>query len=346
MSEAARLQPASARALPAARVLRIDSGLALGANGSALRLAVELHCPASWTGTPVLLACIPGGGMNRRYWDLRAEDGDASYSFAAAMTARGLFVLLVDPLGIGDSDTPEDGWALRPELLAQAHHAAIAKVCDGLRAGTLIDDLPALPALTSLGVGHSLGALLTVVQQARHATHAGIAVLGFGCAGLPDYLVPEARALIGDAEASRARLPALARAQFGAPLAVIKPSKPASNLFAGERAEMAGMLALRAAAAPVLAVAATQSMFPGNVAPEAAAITAPVFIGVGERDLTGPAHAIPASFTACHDLVLHVLPQAGHSHFLFPARHGLYARLAAWALAFAKAPAASSTLHC
>lgn len=330
---------------PPAVVLRIDTGLRLGAAGATLTLAVELHRPAVPAAAPVLLACVPGGGMNRRYWDLRAEDGDASYSFAAAMTARGLFVLLVDPVGIGDSDAPEDGWLLRPEVLAEAHHAAMAAVCAGLREGTLIAGLPALRGLVSLGVGHSLGALLTVVQQARHASHAGIAVLGFGCAGLPDYLVPEARALIGDAEAFRARLPELARAQFGAPLAVIKPSKPASNLFAGERAEMAGMLALRAAAAPVLAVAATQSMFPGNVAPEAAAITAPVFIGVGERDLTGPAHAIPASFTACHDLVLHVLPQAGHSHFLFPARHGLYARLAAWALAFAAAPAASSPLH-
>lgn len=344
MSEAASaVRPATPA--PAGLVLRIDTGLRVGRDADTLKLAVELQLPQQIPTAPVLLACVPGGGMNRRYWDLRPDDGDTSYSFAAQMTARGLLVLLVDPVGIGDSDRPGDGWALRPELLAEAHHAAIAAVRTGLREGSLVAGLPALPQLQSLGVGHSLGALLTVVQQARHATHAGIAVLGFGCDGLPDYLVPEARALIGDAETFRARLPALARAQFSEPFAVIKPSKPASNLFAGERAEMRGMLALRAAAAPVLAVGATQSMFPGNVAPEAASIRVPVFIGVGELDLTGPPQRIPASFTACHDLVLHVLPQAGHSHFLFPARHGLYARLAAWALAFAAAPAAPSPLH-
>ena len=326
-------------------VLRIDTGLHVGRDTDTLKLAVELQLPQQIPAAPVLLACVPGGGMNRRYWDLRPDDGDTSYSFAAQMTARGLLVLLIDPIGIGDSDWTGDGWALRPELLAEAQHAASAAVCTGLREGSLIAGLPAMPTLQSLGVGHSLGALLTIVQQARHASHAGIAVLGFSCDGLPDYLVPEARALIGDTKTFRARLPELARAQFGEPFAVIKPSRSSTGLFAAERAEMKGMLALRPAAAPVLAVGATQAMFPGNAAPEAAAITVPVFIAVGELDLAGPAQRIPASFAACPDLVLHVLPQAGHSHFLFPARHGLYARLAVWALACAAAPAAPSSLH-
>jgi len=344
MSEAASAVRAATPA-PVGRVLRIDTGLRIGGDADTLKLAVELQLPQRISAAPVLLACMPGGGMNRRYWDLRPDDGDTSYSFAAQMTARGLLVLLVDPVGIGDSDRPSDGWALRPEVLADAHHAAIAAVCTGLREGSLVAGLPALPQLQSIGVGHSLGALLSIVQQARHASHAGIAVLGFGCDGLPDYLVPEARALIGNTEAFRMRLPELARAQFGEPFAIIKPSRPSAGLFAAERAEMKGMLALRPAAAPVLAVGATQAMFPGNVAPEAASISVPVFVGVGELDLVGPAQRIPASFTACHDLLLHVLPQAGHSHFLFPARHGLYARLAGWAQAFAAAQAAPSSLH-
>ena len=246
MSEvASAVRPASPA--PPARVLRIDTGLRVGSDADTLKLAVELQLPQQISAAPVLLACVPGGGMNRRYWDLLPDDGDTSYSFAAQMTARGLLVLLVDPVGIGDSDRPGDGWALRPELLAEAHHAAIAAVCTGLREGRLVAGLPAMPQLQSLGVGHSLGALLTIVQQARHASHAGIAVLGFGCDGLPDYLVPEARALIGDTDAFRARLPEIARAQFGEPFAIIKPSRPSTGLFAAERAEIERRSAQRVA---------------------------------------------------------------------------------------------------
>ena len=57
--------------------------------------------------------------------------------------------------------------------------------------GTVTPELPALPELVSVGVGHSMGAMLTVEQQATHRTHTALALLGFGNRGLPDLLDPE-----------------------------------------------------------------------------------------------------------------------------------------------------------
>ena len=73
------------------------------------------------------------------------------------------------------------------------------------------------------------------------------------------------------------------------------------------------------------------SMLPDNVAREAAQIDVPVFLGVGEKDMTGPPEQLPEAYPASPQVALHILPGAGHSHFLFPARTGLCDRLAVWA---------------
>ena len=82
--------------------------------------------------------------------------------------------------------------------------------------------------------------------------------------------------------------------------------------------------------------------------PEAAEVAVPVFIGLGSRDMAGAPHAVPAAFTGSGDVCLHILPGAGHSHFLFPSRAGLFRRLAHWATRVAApeattAPGAIST---
>jgi hypothetical protein len=55
-------------------------------------------------------------------------------------------------------------------------------------------------------------------------------------------------------------------------------------------------------------------------------VRVPVFLGVGERDITGPPHEIPASFPASPDITLYVQPGASHSHFAFPTCHALFER--------------------
>jgi pimeloyl-ACP methyl ester carboxylesterase len=315
--------------------LRIDTGLSLP-GGTPLHVAVEVRAPrqASLGPAPVVLVCLPGGGMNRRYWDLR-PNGDAasdlSFSFAQQMAGRGFIVVLLDHLGVGESDRPEDGYALTPDLIVRANQAAVEQVLGKLRAGSLLSSLPPLPDLVSIGVGHSMGAMLTLQQQAMFRTHAGLALLGFSTRGMPDYLIPEAKQLSADTAAVRAELVRLAKATFQEPYPEVKPSPQSNAIFAGNSADPRGVEAIKAARDKMLPVPAFMSMLPGNVAPEAAQIEVPLFLALGERDIAGPPHQVPAAFPKSRDLSLHILPETGHSHFLFPARTGLYNRLGGWA---------------
>lgn len=319
--------------------LRVDTGVSLP-GGAPLHVAVEVRAPrqASLGAAPAVLVCQPGGGMNRRYWDLRPGNGsggdaagDLSFSFAQQMAGRGFIVVFLDHLGVGESDRPEDGYSLTPELVVRANQTAVQQVLASLRAGSLMPALPPLPDLVSIGVGHSMGAMTTLLQQATFKTYAGLALLGFSTRGMPEYVSPEVKALAQDPPKVRAELERLARATFQVPYPEVKPSPQSNAIFAGNAADPRGVEAIKVARDKMLPMLAFLSMIPGNVAPEAAQIEVPLFLALGERDIAGPPHQVPAAFPRSRDLSLHILPEAGHSHFLFPARTGLYNRLGGWA---------------
>lgn len=297
-----------------------------------LRIAAEVFAPAELAQPPVVLVCLPGGGMSRRYYDLQSSDGDQSFSFARQMAGRGYLVVTLDHAGIGDSDKPADSYALTPERVMQANAQATAQVLEQLRSGALLPQFGPLPQLRSVGVGHSMGAMFTVLQQAGHAQHAAIAVLGFSSRGLPEYVSPRVKELAAESVAAvRAELVPLARRMFVSDYPEIKGSPTSNSIFAGAKADPRGVEAIKAARAPLLPVPAFFSMVPGNIAPEAAEIRVPVFLGIGERDMVGDPHQVPTAFTRSPDVTLFIQPEAGHSHFLFASRHALYRRLDAWA---------------
>jgi hypothetical protein len=213
-------------------------------------------------------------------------------------------------------------------------------VVGALRNGTLTPDLPALPELVSVGVGHSMGAMLTVEQQATHRTHHALALLGFGNRGLPDLLHPDVVALADDPDELRRRLPELWRKQ-NEERAAAPPPPPEANprrdgrragapFFHGEHLPDDVVAAVKGIAAPAPGIAALTSMVPGSVKREMASIDVPILLANGELDFTGPRHEVAAGFPACRDLTLLELPGAGHSHHAFPARIALWERLAAW----------------
>ena len=118
---------------------------------------------------------------------------------------------------------------------------------------------------------------------------------------------------------------------FRDPYPGIGRSADGNQLYAGAKAESAGVEAIKAARERLLPVPAFMSMLPGNVAPEAAKIEVPVFVGLGELDMAGPPLEAPKAFTGSPAVSFHLLPQAGHSHFLFASRVGLFDQLADWA---------------
>lgn len=293
------------------------------------RLGLSLWLPAHGS-AETLIFCLPGGHMTRGYFDLRAADND-SHSFARALAARGFAVAAMDHPGIGDSDDGGDVYRHTPESLADAAAAACQWLCESLRAGTLAEDVAPLPGLRSIGLGHSMGAMISVLAQQRHALHAAVAVLGFSTRGLPEYVPEAVQPLLADRETLKSQRVELARAMFAKMGEGSGRDGGDNDIYGRDGAEADGIRALADCRARLLPVPAFCSMLPDNIGPEAAEIDVPVFIGLGSRDMAGPPHQVPAAFSGSGDVTLQILPQTGHSHFLFPSRAGLFRRLAHWA---------------
>jgi pimeloyl-ACP methyl ester carboxylesterase len=322
--------PAGGRTVVQRRELRVDvsgAGVAGCASTSVTLVAPRIH-----RGEPapaLAFCCLPGGGMSRRYFDLDVVGG--GYSMLDHLAARGAVALAVDHPGVGESDVPHDGWALTPDTVADVDAAACAAVLDALRTGTTDLDLPPLPALRSVGVGHSAGGTVTVHLQARHRLHAALALLGWGGAGLVDELNDEERALAHDAAGLRRELVRLAQARFAVPLLTMRRGSSARLVRSPLTDDVrAGLVAARS---PLITALGLHSMVPGSSAPELATIDVPVFLGLGDHDLVREPRSVPAAFPASSDVTVFVLADAGHDHNVLPNRAVLWDRLDRWAAA-------------
>jgi pimeloyl-ACP methyl ester carboxylesterase len=273
-----------------------------------------------------VFCCLPGGGMSRRYFDLDVP----GYSMARHLAALGFVVITIDPPGVGESDRPADGYSLTPDAVADAVASTVAE---------LLRDVPA--GLPRVGLGHSAGGLVTVVQQSRHRTYDALALLGFEGRGLVDMLTPEERRYAGDPLGLRDAIADLAATRFANPLPE-GTTATSAFLLGPEEPPADALAALGASKSAMLALVGLTSMVPGSIRPELASVDVPVFLGVGEHDITGPPREIPPQLPACRDMTLFVLPGAGHNHNVAAERARLWDRLASWAGALAQlAPTAS-----
>jgi ketosteroid isomerase-like protein len=80
----------------------------------------------------------------------------------------------------------------------------------------------------------------------------------------------------------------------------------------------------------MLSTCGLTSMMTGSMRAEFEAIDVPVFLGVGELDIAGPSHGIPADFPNSKDVSLFVLPGAGHNTNVSSNRSELWDRLLGW----------------
>jgi Alpha/beta hydrolase family len=274
------------------------------------------------------LCCLAGGRCSTGYFDLQVE-GYPDYSMADYLAARGFIVAAFDHLGVGNSSSVDDIFLVTPRLASAVNDYAHRAVVGGLVSGTLVSGLPPLPNLVPIGVGHSMGGMLLGVQQARHATFAAIAILGHGV-GLRSVLTEEELSCARDANVGEVAVVTLARTRFAAPAAPAASRPPPGSFLPADLPE-AVRSAFVAQQTELLFSCGLTSMLPGSTDREKAAITAPVFLGFGEDDLTQDFMGCVALYTATNDLSLFVLPGAAHCHNQSALRTMLWDRLAHWA---------------
>lgn len=286
-----------------------------------------IWCPALSHRHDTLVVCLPGGAMSKRYFDLRGADGDGTFSMATHLARRGFVVAAIDHPGVGDSDVPDDEYALTPPVVADTDAAAVGALVDAVRSGRVPGLEPGAPRRV-VGCGHSMGGLLTVHVQARHRVYDAIALLGFGGGGLPQVLTPDELAVAHDPAAALASLASLVERRFGRPRSLARTvSSP--NLLRVPVSDEA-IAVVDTCASYLLNQCGLWSMLPGVSDAEMASVDVPVFVGVGDQDITGPPHRIPGSFAGSGDVTLYVCPDSGHNHHVMPNRALLWDRLVAW----------------
>lgn len=286
------------------------------AKGETLSIALDIY-HALDADEGALLFCAPGGGVNRRYFDMKPDTPDAT-SFATEMAMRGHTVVAVDPPGVGESTRPEDGFVLTAEAVADCFHATLQR---------LLAARPKLKGRPIIGVGHSAGSMLLTLQQVRHRDFESLMLTCFGPSGRPDQFSDAELAALAAPDLGRSQLAELTRQHFNGQAYIDITFRPSAT-NGGEP--------LRRVLDKVLTIVALQAMTPGNVGPEIAQIDVPVMLALGGRDMTGPPHEMPAHFVSCRDPYLHIVPESGHHIFLAAAAPEFYERAGRWLSDFSK----------
>jgi len=336
-----------ARVRDVSEPVRIEVDVTAVAPAGATVEVGDLFLPAaaperSGSAAPVaLVVCLPGGGMTRRWFDLPA-DLPGQWSLARHLADEmGLAVLTLDHLGVGESPPPDDPYTLIPKVVAAVHHHVVVAVVEGLRAGTLVAGLGPVEVGPVVGCGHSMGAMIVVQQQARHHSYDGLALLGFGGAGLPEHLNDQERGYAGDHDELELALPALVAARFGG--ALVPTSREARDRPAGAPPTRGDLLGHATGA--LLTLGGLTSMIPGTSDREMAAVDVPVLAVVGERDIVQDFDRLPDLFSATPELTELVLPGSGHNHVIAVERMVLFDELGRWATTLPARPGWPASLR-
>jgi hypothetical protein len=176
----AQTSPAQTRLPPAVVRLAIDGALPDEVTGgdsawSTARLFVPERLPQDRR--PSVLACLHGGSYDWRYFHITGQ-GLQGYSMAEHLAARGHIVIVPDQYGIGESARPANPVRAGRDIAAAANAAAMRVAFTRLAEGTLDPRIPACRDFVKVGIGHSLGAMVVLGDQAKFGTYDLVAPLG------------------------------------------------------------------------------------------------------------------------------------------------------------------------
>jgi hypothetical protein len=86
-------------------------------------------------------------------------------------------------------------------------------------------------------------------------------------------------------------------------------------------------------------------MSPGAIAPEAASVTVPVFVGVGERDTVPHPKSEPTAYQQSTDVTAFICHGMAHMHNFGTPRELMWTRFHSWADGIAAMREASRRVH-
>ena len=300
-------------------------------------------------GDPVICFAKPGGGYARGYYTVDLPGPGHGVSQAEWHASRGWIFVAIDPLGVGESTfIPEHFLEYGSAAVTSAAHEAERQIKALLTEGTLAPDFPAVNQPVVIGMGQSAGGCYTIAQQGRFHAYDGIAILGYsalqtvvparpGRPPLHGSWIPREYKLT-DGVVTNAEMLAHLPTTMGTPEAY----EDMAWAFHWDdmdpdvvRADIEDSPA-RHGHPPVWASATSPGMIayalgPGNFQAEAASITSPVLVAVGERDVIPDPRGEIRSFLSSNSVDFFVCPRMAHMHNFASTRELFWNRIASWA---------------
>ncbi len=295
------------------------------------RLAVAASVfPPNRPGSPLTVMFLwPGGGYNRNYFDL-APSGRADYSQARHHAKAGILAIALDHLGVGDSTMPNTAFGLYD--LAHANALAATTLLLRLREGRLVPSWPPVSGICALGLGHSYGALLLVLLQARWPSFAGVGFLGWSSI---NTVIPYDRSSAYADLIHTRRVPAALHPYRQAfhfddvPMDIIEQDLEGYP----HRLEHSPIPSWGSVWMPGGPHARPEQPPNTNItAADAANIDVPVLIALGERDVSPDPWLEPSAYRSSRDITLCSFARMAHAHNFASTRHLLWDRVTAWGL--------------
>jgi pimeloyl-ACP methyl ester carboxylesterase len=306
----------------------LDRQLTIGATA-------YLPPPERLTDGHTVVFAMPGGGYSRDYFDMEFP-GHCGYSQAAHHVERGLIVVAIDHLGVGES-TPEVADVLRIEDIAAANDHAVREISQRLRNGDAVPGYPPVSLGPCVGLGQSMGGGVAVIMAGVHRTFDAVAVLGYSAIHTVLPLPrPEDANYVKNFEYSRDDAPdtfSVEAASATIPeflYPFFYEDVPADVVAA----DTAGGYPLRETApafgSKTIPPCVVAMLSPGYISAEAAALTVPVFIGLGERDTAPDPRREPSAYNKSSDITMFICDRMAHMHNFATTRTQLWDRIAHW----------------
>jgi pimeloyl-ACP methyl ester carboxylesterase len=260
---------------------------------------------------------------------------------ARHLAGRGFVIVALDHLGLGASSPLDDICIVTPQVAAATHDHAVRAIADRLRTGTLVHGLPAFAPNALVGLGHSMGGMVIVAEQAGHGTFDAIVVLGHSGDGTWEALTDDERLLMDVPREDREQaMIELARVRArGLPPETARRAPPGSFFNIDVPRAVKG--AFGAQRTELLYSCALSTMIPGHTDTEKAAIEVPVFLAFGDHDLTADYEGNASRYTSSPDVTLFVLRDSAHCHNQASSRAELWDRVACWITSVSPAASAS-----